>query len=76
MIFSFRGFHTLIQAIKWMNKFLLAGDKFMPEMHLRQPGFTYSICWPFTKNKERIHKLKGIGNSRYTYQKEPVIRPV
>ena len=35
-----------------INKFLLAGDKFMPEMHLRQPGFTYSACGPFTKNKE------------------------
>ena len=34
------------------NKFLLAGDKFMTEMHLRQPGFTYSICGPFTKAKK------------------------
>ena len=34
-----------------VNKFLLAGDKFMPEMHLKQPGFTYSVCGPFTKNK-------------------------
>ena len=41
-----------------VNKFLLAGDKFMPEMHLKQPGFTYSACGPFTKNKERIQKLK------------------
>ena len=37
-----------------VNKFLLVGDKFMPEMHLKQPGFTYSPCGPFTKNKERI----------------------
>ena len=37
-------------------KFLLVGDKFMPEMHLKQPGFTYSACGPFTKNKERIEK--------------------
>ena len=36
------------------NKFLLAGDKFMPEMYLKQPGFTYSACGPFTINKERI----------------------
>ena len=35
-----------------VNKFLLAGDKFMPEMHLKQPGFTYSASGPFTKNKE------------------------
>ena len=37
-----------------VNKFLLAGDTFMPEMDLKQPGFTYSACAPFTKNKERI----------------------
>ena len=41
-----------------VNKFLLAGDKIMPGMHLRQPGFTYSACGPFNKNKERIQKLK------------------
>ena len=37
-----------------VNKFLLAGNKFMPEMHLKQPGFTYSACGPFTKNKQEI----------------------
>ena len=37
---------------------LLAGDKFMPEMHLKQPGFTNSACGPFTENKERIQKFK------------------
>ena len=41
-----------------INKFLLAGDKFMPEMHLRKPGFTYSAYGRFTKNKERIQNLK------------------
>ena len=41
-----------------VNKFLIAGDKFMPEMHLKQPGFTYSACGPFTKNKERMKNLK------------------
>ena len=41
-----------------IHKILLAGDKFMPEMHLRQPGFTYSACAPFTKNKARIQNLK------------------
>ena len=40
------------------NKFLLAGDKLMSEMHLRQLGFTYSACGPFTKNKERIKNIK------------------
>ena len=39
-----------------INKLLLPGDKFMAEMHLRQPGFTYSACGPFTKNKEKIKK--------------------
>ena len=37
-----------------IDKFLLVGDKFMPEMHLKQPCFTYSACGLFTKNKERI----------------------
>ena len=46
-----------------VNKFLLAGDKFMPEMHLKQPGFTYSACGPFTKNKERIQKFKETGDT-------------
>ena len=41
-----------------INKFLKAGDKFTPEMHLKQPGFTYSACGPFTKNKETIQKFK------------------
>ena len=54
------------------NKFLLAGDKFIPEMHLRQPGFTYSACGRFTKNKERIQKLKEAQDSRYIYQNELV----
>ena len=52
-----------------IDKFLLAGDKFMPEMHLRQPGFTYSACGPFTKNK-RLQKFKQTGNSRYNYKYE------
>ena len=43
---------------KIVNKFLLAGDKFMPEVHLRQAGFTYSTCEPFIKHRERIQKLK------------------
>ena len=51
-----------------INKFLLAGDKFMPEMHLRQPGFTYSACGPFTKNKERIKKFMQTGNTRFIYK--------
>ena len=48
-----------------VNKFLLAGHKCLHEIHLRQPGFTYSVCGPFTKNKERIQKFKETGDSRY-----------
>ena len=40
-----------------VNKFLFAGDKFMSEMHLKQPGFTYSACGLFTKNKEGLKNL-------------------
>ena len=50
-----------------VNKLLLAGDKFMPEMHLRQPGLTYSAC-PFTKNKERIKRFEETGDSTYINQ--------
>ena len=53
-----------------INKFLLAGDKFMPEMHLKQPGFTYSACGPFTKNNKRIQKFQETRDSRYFYQNE------
>ena len=53
-----------------INNFLLAADKFMPEMHLRQPRFTYSACGPLTKNEERIKKFKKTGDSRYIYQNE------
>ena len=53
-----------------INKFLLAGDKLMPEMHLRQPGFTYSVCGPFAKSKKKIQKFKQTGDSRYTYRNE------
>ena len=42
----------------------------MLEKHLRQPGFTYSACGPFTKNKEKIRKFKETGGSRYIYQNE------
>ena len=52
------------------NKFLLAGDKFMPGMHLKQLGFTYSACGPFTKDKERIKKLKKTGDTNYIYKNE------
>ena len=53
-----------------VNTFLLAGDKFMPEMHLKQPGFTYTACSPFTKNKERIEKFIQTGNTDFIYKNE------
>ena len=53
-----------------VSKFLVAADKFMPAMHLRQPGFTYSACSPFTKNKERIQKFKETGNTSHIYKNE------
>ena len=55
---------------KIVNKFLLAGDKFMPEIHLKQPGFTYSACGPFTKSKERIQKFKETEDTKYIYRNE------
>ena len=51
-----------------VNTFLFAGDKFMAEMHLKQPGFTYIACWPFTKNKKRIQKFKETGDTCYIYK--------
>ena len=53
-----------------INKFLLTGDNFLPEMHLRQPRFVYSACGPFTRHKERIKEFKRIGDTRYIYRNE------
>ena len=53
-----------------INKFLLVGDKFMAEMHLKQPGFTYSACGPFTKNKDRTVKFMQTGNTDFIYRNE------
>ena len=53
-----------------VNKFLLTADKFMPEMQLKQPGFTYSACGQFTKNKERIQKVKETGDASFIYKNE------
>ena len=55
---------------KIVNKFLLAGDKVISEMHLKQPGFTYSGCGPFTKNKEKIEKFMQSGNTNFIYRNE------
>ena len=55
---------------KIVNKILLAGDRFMAELHLRQPGVTYSACGPFTKHHERIQKFKETGDLNYIYNNE------
>ena len=57
-----------------INRFLLAGDKFLPEMHLREPGSTYSACGQFTKSKKRIQKFKQTGDLRYIYKNDSVLR--
>ena len=53
-----------------VNTILLACDKFMSEIHLKQPGFTYSACGPFTKNKEWTQKFKETGDTNYIYKNE------
>ena len=53
-----------------INKFLLAGDRFIPEIYLRQSQFIYSACDPFTRHKERIKKFKQTGDTRYIYRNE------
>ena len=53
-----------------VNKVLFVGDKFMPEMHLKQPGFTYCACGPFTKNKKRIEKFMQTGKTNFIYKNE------
>ena len=53
-----------------VNKLLPAGDKFVPEMHLKQPGFNYSACGPFTRNKQRIEKFMQTVNTDFIYRNE------
>ena len=53
-----------------VNKFLLAGDKLMSEMDLKQPRYTYSACGTFTKNKQRIQKFMRTGDTNYVYKNE------
>ena len=62
--------NKIINMNNIINKFLLAGDKFMPEMHLRQPQFVYSACGPFTRHKERIKEFKRTGDTRLLYRNE------
>ena len=53
-----------------VNKCLLVGDKFKPELHLKQPGFTYSACGPFARNKERTEKFMQTENTDFIYRNE------
>ena len=62
--------NKIINMNNIINKFLLAGDKFMPEMYLRQPQFVYSACGPFTRHKERIKKFKQTGNTCFIYRND------
>ena len=55
---------------KTVNKFLLAGDTFMPKLHLRQPRFTNSACRSFSKHRDRIQKFKENGNLKHLYRNE------
>ena len=63
-------FSMRIKMNEIINTFLLVVDQFLPEMHLKQPGFTYSACDPFTKNKERIEKFMQTGNTGFIYKTE------
>ena len=51
-----------------VNKILMTGNKFIPKLHIRQPGFTYSACGPFTKHCERIQKFKQTGDLKYIFK--------
>ena len=55
---------------KIINEFLLTGGNYMPELHLKQPGFTYSACGPFTKHHEKIQKFRETGNLKHLYRNE------
>ena len=55
---------------KIINKLLSTRERFMPELHLKQPGFAYSACGRFTKNRERIKKCRQSGNLKHLYRNE------
>ena len=59
---------------KMINKFLLNGDKFRPELHLKQPGFTYSACGSFTKHREGNQKFRETENLKHLYRNVFCIR--
>ena len=70
MFYFERNSIECIKMNETVNKFLLAGDKFMLEMHLKQPGFICSACGPFTKNKEIIEKIMPSGKTDFIYRNE------
>ena len=70
MLYGMLLIDKIINMNNIINIFLLAGDKVMPEMHLRQPQFVYSACGPFSKHKERIKELKRTGDTRLLYRNE------
>ena len=70
MLYGMLLIDKIINMNNVINKFLLAGDKLMAEMHLRQPRFVYSACGPFTSHKERIKEFKRTGDTRYIYRNE------
>ena len=61
---------ALINMSNIFNTFLLAGDKFIPEMHSRQPQFVYSACGLITRHKERMKEFKRTGDTRLLYRNE------
>ena len=67
MVFYFKTVILFLQYLKWIteNKWILIGDRFMRETHLRQPEFTYNACGMFTKHCERIKKFKEAGDLKY-----------
>ena len=67
MLFGMLLDNKIINMNNIINKFLLAGDKFMPEMHLRQPQFVYSACGHFTRHKERIKNVINVQVIRVYY---------
>ena len=70
MTFCFSGIINTNKVNEILDKFLLLGDEFVPEMHVRQPGFTESACGPFTKNKKRIQKFKEKEEIQDIYENE------
>ena len=56
---------------KISNNILLNGEKYIPELHLKQPGYTYSVCGPFTKHRERIETIRETCNLKRLYRNEP-----